>query len=155
MLDVRGLASTAGRHGGFLSARVTWSLAGHVIDALDVTLVIAGRDASMRWSSVESLPATGTVTLTSAPLPWGGVRWFAACPACGAAVAHLYRVAGLDALACRRCHGLLHRSTRERRTFAEALRRYERGDATGLIAWGPRLAASAERHRRRGRRIPA
>lgn len=57
--------------------------------------------------------------VTSTPLPWGGRRWWFACPLvrdnvpCGRRCGKLYLPPGASYVGCRRCHRLTYASRRE------------------------------------------
>ncbi|MDB5297498.1 MAG: hypothetical protein JWO31_3481 [Phycisphaerales bacterium] len=59
------------------------------------------------------------VAVTSTPLPWGGRRWWFACPlvvdgrACGRRCDKLYLPPGRRHFGCRRCHGQTYTSCQE------------------------------------------
>ena len=59
------------------------------------------------------------VAVTSTPLPWGGRRWWFACPlvtggaACGRRCGKLYLPPGARYFGCRRCHDLTYASSQE------------------------------------------
>ena len=59
------------------------------------------------------------VRLTTAPLPWGGVRWAFLCPnlSCGRACRKLYLPRGGRHFACRLCHRLTYTSAQEAHKF--------------------------------------
>ena len=60
-----------------------------------------------------------SLSLTTTPLPWGGVRWWFRCPLsidgqyCGRRVRKLYRPAGATYFGCRRCYDLTYTSCQE------------------------------------------
>lgn len=53
------------------------------------------------------------VRLSTAPLPWGGVRWSFLCPNCGRDCRKLYLPNGGRIFACRLCYHLTYRSAQE------------------------------------------
>lgn len=63
------------------------------------------------------------VSLTSTPLPWGGVRWWFECPLrrngqlCGRRVGKLYLPPGGRYFGCRQCHDLTYTSCQESHKF--------------------------------------
>lgn len=60
------------------------------------------------WAGAET---SERIALTPTPCNFGGVRWWARCPACDRRIAVLYGVRGL--FRCRTCSGLVYESTRE------------------------------------------
>lgn len=54
-----------------------------------------------------------TITLTTTPMPKGGVRWWLACPNCHGNRAKLHLPMHGDRFLCRTCHGLTYTSCQE------------------------------------------
>ncbi len=68
-------------------------------------------------------PVSESIGLASTRCHFGGVRWWARCPSCGARIAVLYLMAGR--FRCRGCHGLPYASTRAA-PFTRACRRAQK-----------------------------
>jgi hypothetical protein len=109
-----------------------------------------------------------TVRMVPRPMRFGGVRWYALCPCCDRRCLFLYLRARTPAVACRRCAGLVHASTRDdavnlavRRVMTLRARLAATGAAErpgGPMPWKPprmrwktyeRLCAAVQRAERR------
>jgi hypothetical protein len=82
------------------------------------------------------------VPLVTTVLPSRGRRWWFRCaasrgggPPCGRRAGKLYRPRGCDIFACRKCHDLAYKSSRESRRFDRLYRRLaaETGFSFGMV----------------------
>ena len=58
-----------------------------------------------------------SIDFQSTPTPWGALRYWLTCPACGRRVGKVYLPPAADRFACRRCHNLAYRSNQEQHEF--------------------------------------
>ena len=65
---------------------------------------------AFKTASAQGDPVLQNVELTATPMPAGGSRWWWLCPGCRRRTEMLYLPSGVDALACRLCHGLKYSS---------------------------------------------
>ena len=106
--------------GGLWRGGITWSLAGRYV--ADITYTIRIDSGLLVELAYNLTPAGGepeqinyTVRLTSAPLPWGGLRYWFICPVknCGRRARKLYLAPGGKYFACRHCYNLTYKSAQE------------------------------------------
>lgn len=93
----------------------------------------AGHELDL-WLNGEAYPP-GVVDLSARRMRFGGVYWYMHCPQCGRRVRKLYvPLLGRHFLACRRCHGLVYKSSQVHRTVDELFRRGDPGEIREYLA---------------------
>lgn len=102
--------------------QVTWSREGEVISTIGF-VVMGNAENLLRIrlkyavtkSSGKKNECEYDISLTTTPLPWGGLRYWYLCPnvRCGLRVNVLYLAPGGDYFACRHCQRLSYRSRQE------------------------------------------
>lgn len=132
---------------GLVGDRETWSLG--------VALEVQASRGALRFSydcarPGERIGCAPVVALEGEPMRFGGVRWWARCPACSRRCGVVY-VSG-PRLACRRCLGLAYESTRRSddaraRTLMRTLAERLGADGSEALEWG--LPEKPARMRRR------
>jgi hypothetical protein len=104
----------------------------------DVNLGADSGTARLRYTrQSDGEPLDYQITLTTTPLPWGGVKWWFICPLvmggryCGRRVAKLYLPCSRY-FGCRQCHDLTYTSCQESHEHDRLFR--EIGRELGLSA---------------------
>ncbi len=107
------------RHMGRGLAAFTWRRGDRVIGSIGVTV-----HKDHVWLNYTATPHNGTprslnysIDLQTTPTPWGALRYWLTCPACGRRVGKVYLPQGDHVFACRLCHDLAYRSNQEQHEF--------------------------------------
>lgn len=104
---------------------IRWTRAGREVASIGVQ-VIAGKALAAAWLSYTTRQGEAhsyPVMIAATGQPGDGrYRLWWACPKCGRRAGVLYLPPGAARFACRACHGLTYRSTRECHSFERLLR---------------------------------
>jgi len=82
--------------------------------------------ATLKLLYFSTPPRTEMINLVPTRPYYGGKRWWFICPACGGRARKLFLPPGGSSFRCRPCYGLTYRSSVERKTTWETIRRLRR-----------------------------